>query len=324
MNDHILILEPEDYNSDAIKIYKQLGGVHYCFGDPTNYHFKNEVTILVCRLKYYLNSNFLKQFPNVRYIVSPTTGLNHIEILYCDRKQIHIVSLKGETSFLETVRSTSELAFSLILSVVRNIVPSVNSVVHERLWNRDKFRGRELSSMTLGILGIGRIGRHMVEYAKSFGMSILAFDPYINKSQLEIRDLNFCSKRELFSNSDIISVHIDYRPENEKFITRDDFTLMKPGSYFVNTSRGEVISEADLIWALENRILAGAALDVLEDEHNQTNLFQKDIIVYARNHGNLIITPHIGGCTIDGMRKTELFVADKLKKLILDSNYQIQ
>jgi len=323
MNNHILILEPKDYNSDAIKIYKQLGEVQYCFGDPINYYFKNEVTILVCRLKHYLNSNFLKQFPNVRYIVSPTTGLNHIDILYCDRKQIHIVSLKGETSFLENVRSTSELAFSLILSVVRNIVPSINSVLHERIWNRDKFRGRELCSMTLGIIGIGRIGRHMVEYAKAFGMSILAFDPYINKSQLEIRDLNFCSKRELFSNSDIISVHIDYRPENDKFITRDDFTLMKPGSYFVNTSRGEVISESDLIWALENNILAGAALDVLEDEHNKTNLFQKDIIVYARKHGNLIITPHIGGCTIDGMRKTELFVADKLNKIILDSNYQI-
>ena len=321
MNDHILILEPEDYNSNAIKIYKQLGEVDYCFGDPINYYLKSEVTIIVCRLKYYLNSNFLKQFPKVRYIVSPTTGLNHIETLYCDMNQIHIVSLKGETSFLKTVRSTSELAFSLVLSVVRNIVPSVNSVLHERLWNRDKFRGRELSSMTLGILGIGRIGRHMVEYGRAFGMSILAFDPYIDKSQLEIRDFEFCSKRDLFSNSDIISVHIDYRPENEKFITRDDFALMRPGSYFVNTSRGEVISEVDLIWALENRILAGAALDVLIDEQDQTNLFKKDIIVYARNHGNLIITPHIGGCTFDGMWKTVLFVADKLKRLILNSNY---
>jgi D-3-phosphoglycerate dehydrogenase len=136
-------------------------------------------------------------------------------------------------------------------------------------------------------------------------------------------DVEICRKIELFSNSDIISVHIDYRPENKEFITRDDFALMKPGSYFVNTSRGEVISESDLIWALEKRILAGAALDVLENEQDQTKLFKKDIIEYARNHNNLIITPHIGGCTSDGMRKTELFIANKLKRLIFDSKNQI-
>jgi len=321
MDDHIIILEPKDYNSDAIKIYKQLGKVEYCFENPINYYLKNEVTIIVCRLKYYLNSNFLKQFPKVRYIVSPTTGLNHIETHYCDINQIRIVSLKGETSFLKTVRSTSELSFSLVLSIVRNIVPSVNSVLHEQLWDRERFKGRELNSMTIGILGIGRIGKHMVEYARAFGMSVLAFDPYIDKSQLvEIKGVEFCNKNELFSNSDIISVHIDYRPENEKFITRKDFALMKPGSYFVNTSRGEVISENDLIWALENRILAGAALDVLEYEENQKQMFKKDIIMYARDHGNLIITPHIGGCTKDAMFRTELFIANKLKT-ILENKY---
>jgi len=323
MKNHILILESEYYNSDAIDIYKQLGEVNYCFDNPIHYNFKGEVTIIVCRLKYYLNSEFLQQFPKVQYIVSPTTGLNHIEIHYCNKNKIHIVSLKGETSFLETVRSTSELAFTLVLSLVRNIIPSVNSVLHERRWERDMFRGREVKSMTLGILGIGRIGRHMVKYGKAFGMSILAFDPYLDKIALEMSDVEICNKRELFSNSDIISVHIDYRPENKEFITRDDFALMKPGSYFVNTSRGEVISESDLIWALKKRILAGAALDVLENEQDQTNLFKKDIIEYARTHNNLIITPHIGGCTSNGMRKTELFVANKLKRLIFDSKNQI-
>ena len=315
MAETIIILEELEYNPAALQVYRSLGNVRSCSGNPSRLQNKDQVTVLVCRLCYHLDAEFLQMFPQVEYIVSPTTGLNHIDHKYCVENKIHIISLKGETEFLNTIRSTSEHTFSLLLALVRNIVPSIKSV-HENRWDRDEFKGRELNSLTLGVLGVGRIGQHIISYAKAFGMSILACDPYIDQKSMPNKDVKFCTKEELFASADIVTVHVDYRPENKEIITRKDFMRMKPGSYFINTSRGELVSEDDIVWAMEEGILTGAALDVLANEHDIQGIFNKKIIEYAKQNENLIITPHIGGCTSDAMHNTELFVAEKFKKIL--------
>ncbi len=309
-----LILEPVDYNQKAIAVYSSLGNV-------TFEHESNElISTIVCRLGFHLNMDFLKQYPSLRYIVSPTTGLNHIDLNYCEDKGITVISLKGEVEYLNSIRSTSEHTIALILALVRNLVPSVNSVVDKNQWDRDQFKGRELSSLTIGILGAGRIGKHIISYANAFGMSVLVHDPNINPLDFQEQKITFCSKKELFSQADVLSVHVDYHEKNVGLISKNDFNFMKNGSFFVNTSRGELVIEEDLIWALKNKILAGAALDVLSDEQDMDSFFDKKIIQYAKKNNNVIITPHIGGCTSDAMWNTELFMAKKFKNLIHQKN----
>jgi D-3-phosphoglycerate dehydrogenase / 2-oxoglutarate reductase len=315
MNHKIFILEPAEYSPSALKVYGDIGSVDVSSEMPENLWDKGPPTVLVCRLGYHLDAVFLQSFSRLQFIVSPTTGLNHIDLQYCEANQVRVISLKGETDFLDSIRSTSELAFTLILALVRNIVPGSKSVRRGE-WNRDEFKGRELGALTLGVLGVGRIGRHIISFAKAFGMSVLACDPYVDPKSLPGDHVQFCSQNQLFSIADIVTVHVDYRPENNRMITRKDFERMKPGGYFINTSRGELVSEEDIIWALEKGRLSGAGLDVLADEQDGRGLFNKKIIEYAKRNDNLIITPHLGGCTLDAMHKTELFAAEKLKQVI--------
>ena len=319
MKHKILILEATEYSPSALKVYQELGSVDVFSGIHNNLCDKRHATVLVCRLGYGLDAEYLCRFPRLQFVVSPTTGLNHIDLEYCAANQITVISLKGETGFLDSIRSTSELAFALILALVRNIVPGSKSVRRGH-WNRDEFKGRELSALTLGVLGFGRIGRHIISLAKAFGMSVLGCDPYVDPKNLIGDHVQFCTQDELFSIADIVTVHVDYRPENNRMITRKDFERMRPGGYFINTSRGELVSEEDIIWALEEGRLAGAGLDVLAEEQDERRLFNKKIIEYAKKNEKLIITPHLGGCTLDAMHKTELFAAEKLKQVINAAN----
>ncbi len=319
--ERILIIEASNYSQRALKIYSEIGAVYCCNNTPSDWQKKDEISIIVCRLNYFLDSRLLSKFPNVRILVSPTTGLNHIDQTYCEENKIKIISLKGETNFLDTIHSTSELAFSLILALVRNIVPGIHSVVSANEWNRDLYCGREFSALTLGLLGFGRIGQHMVKYAKAFGMSVFACDPFVDRDIFLKSEVIQCKKEELLSKTDIISIHVDYRIENKNMLDRDDFIQMGKGKYLVNTSRGELISENDLIWALEKGHLAGAALDVLAGEQSTHDFFNKAIIKYAKKNRHLIITPHIGGCTKEAMSNTEIFIAEKTKQFFVKKDY---
>ena len=316
MNEHILVLEPVDFNSEALAIFESIGTTINSSTNPLERSDKDAITILVCRMHYFLNKAFLGYFPNVHTIVNATIDDNHIDYTYCNTRGIRVINIKNEKELLQNIRSTSELAFSLISTLVRNVVPSIKSVVEQHHWDNIHFKGRRLGNLTLGLLGFGRVARQMVMYANVFDMKVIAHDPYVEKENFDLLEVENCSKEELFSNANIISVHASFSPENENLVTRKEFERMKPGSYFVNTARGELVCEDDLIWALENGHLAGAALDVLAHEEELDKLFTKKVLDYATNHDNLIITPHLGSCTLDAMRQIELFVAEKLKEIV--------
>lgn len=311
MKPNILILEPDDYSETAIELFKRIGNVRFNFDDE-DFESWNDTHILVCRLGYYLDDSFLKQFHKLRAIACPTTGLNHIDLQYCNKNEIAIISLKGETSFLNTIRSTSELTFALILNLVKNVRPSSIDVIENGNWLRNSFKGRELQEMTLGLIGFGRVGKHVAEYASAFQMKVIAHDPFIKKKDRCSNSPLFTSLDDLFKNSDIVSLHADYRADNCKMVTARQFKKMKRGSYFVNTSRGEMVSEKDLIWALKEGILSGVAIDVLSEENAIVSFSDHPLIKFSKIHPNVIITPHIGGCTRDAMRKTEIFIANRV------------
>jgi D-3-phosphoglycerate dehydrogenase len=254
MNLNILILEPDSYSKEAIQIYEKIGKVNLNL-NPVDFEKWDDTHILVCRLGYYLDDGFLRQFPKLEIIACPTTGLNHIDHGYCRKHKITIISLRGEAAFLDTIRSTSELTFALILNLVKNIRSSAVDVIENGHWERDNFKGRELQGMTIGLVGCGRVGTHVAGYAKAFLMNVIAHDPYVEKKHRNEKYPVFTSLEEIFTQSDIVCLHTDYRVENYNMINARLFKMMKYGSYFVNTARGEMVDEEALIWAVEEGIL---------------------------------------------------------------------
>ena len=307
----ICILEPQDYSPESVAVYKSLGEV------STNHIDRTTADIIVIRLAHKLTKDFLNECKNLKIIACPTTGLDHIDLVECEKRGIRVVSLKGETKFLETITATAELAWGLLLSLVRTIPHAHHDVVFMKHWNRDPWKGHELKDKKLGILGFGRLGKIVAEYGTTFGMEVLANDPNVDFETISSRNVTPVSFDELFKNSDIVSIHIPLNEGTTKLIGADEFKLMKPTAYLINTSRGEVLDETALVQALENKQITGAGIDVMTAEHaNGEFLKNNPLIEYAAKHTNLLISPHIGGATYDSMAKTEIFIANKVRQLV--------
>jgi len=241
-------------------------------------------------------------FPNLKFIASCTTGLDHIGVDYCKEKGIKIISLQGERDFLQDVYATAEHTWALILSLIRK-VPFAFDDVKQGNWNREAWQGTELHGKTLGIVGYGRVGQQVAKIAEAFGMNIIRYDK-------QKPGYNFYSINTVLQNSDIITVHVPLNEETQHMFGRHEFEMMKPTAYFINTSRGMVVDTKALVDALRLREIAGAAIDVVEGEPQ----IPKSIDSYRDD--NFIITPHIAGNTAESREKTQVFIANKIKEFI--------
>jgi D-3-phosphoglycerate dehydrogenase / 2-oxoglutarate reductase len=266
------------------------------------------VDILWVRLRHRIDSEVMDAAKNLRIIVSNTTGLDHIDLDEAARRRIRVISLRGETDFLTSVRATAELTLGLILALVRHI-PAAAAHTRSGGWDRTLFKGSDLFGKTAGIIGYGRLGRLVGTYLSAMGMRLLAStkapEPIPEKGVL------FVSLRQLLADADLITVHVNLTPESVKLIGATEFAAMKRGAWFVNTSRGEIVDEGALLKSLIRGQLAGAALDVLTDSYKPTKSASA-LRQYAAHHHNLLLTPHIGGYTHESLGKTEVFLADKL------------
>ena len=205
---------------------------------------------------------------------------------------IDLLSLTEEREIINTISSTAEHALALTMSAVRNVPQSFNSVL-EGEWNYEKFIGRQLDKLTVGIIGYGRLGSKYAEYILSLGSEVLVYDPY--KS---VNHPNILQKENLdsiFELSDIISIHVHVNEETTDLINSSLLKKAKKDLIIVNTARGEVINERDLIDFLESNPESKAALDVLADEIVSRK--QSEILNFVNNSQQIIITPHVGGMT---------------------------
>jgi D-3-phosphoglycerate dehydrogenase len=275
-----------------------------------------EADVLWIRLRHRIDAEVLAAAPRLKIIITPTTGLNHIDLNEVHRRGMKVLCLQGETEFLNNVRATAEHTIGLMLSLLRHVPPAVDDVKKGN-WDRDRFKGRELFGKTIGIIGYGRLGRLVAKYLRPFETRILVSDPHINRESNN-NGISAASLEDLLQQSDIVSLHASLSDVTRSFFGREQFLKMKAGAWFINTARGELIDEAALLEALRSRRLAGAALDVLCGEHEKA-IDDNPLISYARDNDNLLITPHIGGCTVESMEKTEVFMAKKLAAVLLES-----
>lgn len=276
-------------------------------------HVLAKAEVVLAPLGYYLGREKIDSAPRLRVIGSNTTGHPHIDVTYARKKGIRVVTLKGHEAFLNTITPTAELTWGLIIALTRNMLPAAASVLSGN-WDRRPFGGPAmLSRMSLGIAGLGRLGKMVARYGHCFGMKVRYYDPYVKKKIPKIERVG--TLEELVGSSDIVTIHIPHEPQTENLFNHKLLSKFKKGAFLVNTSRGELIDHSALLECLQNGTLAGAALDVLEGEFAPTfasNVQQHPLVQYAKSHSNLILTPHIGGSTRDAWRETEAYTIRKI------------
>jgi len=306
----ILNGEADGYDAEARAILETIGVVDELVSiSPEGLAERlRDCDILIVRLKYRVGEPLLAAADKLKVVVSATTGVDHLDLEYLERRGITALTLRGETEFLRTISATAEHAWALLLAVRRRIVKAAMMGAAGR-WERDQLRGHELAGSTLGIVGYGRLGQMVAGYGQAFGMQIVVYDPYVQRVAVGEQ---VPSLRELFARSDAISIHVPLTDETQHFINEDVLACCKPGAVLINTARGGVIDEQALLSALRSGRLDGAGLDVIEGE-TEADLANHPLLAYARQHDHLLITPHIGGATYESMAKTERFMARKLR-----------
>ncbi len=269
--------------------------------------------VLWTRLAHRIDDGVLAAAPRLRTVVTPTTGLTHIDLEAAARRGVAVLSLRGETAFLERITATAELAWGLVLALSRRLGEAFDQT-RAGGWDRDALRGRELQGATLGVLGLGRLGRMVARYGLAFRMRVLAADPAAETAAPE--GVEIVPADCLLAEADVVSVHASLTDASRGFLDARAFARMKPGVLFVNTARGELVDDAALRAALESGRVAAAALDVLSGEPfaGPAAPAAHPLAAYARAHPDrLLLTPHIGGATAESMAATELFMAEKLR-----------
>ena len=246
---------------------------------------------------------------SLRTINTCSTGLNHIDLDACEDLGIDILSLKTDYELINYLPSTSELAFGMMLALFRNF-PGCSSSVFNSDWNYRPVMGHQLAGSTIGILGYGRLGKIFCEQLSGFRTNILVCD---NSIDVEVPNkYKRVDIDTLFTSCDAIILHIHSSKQNKQLVDNKLLSLIKKGSYLINTSRGDVVNELDISKSLESGHLGGYATDVLESEFS--NIDDSPILnLYKKNKYNIIITPHVGGMTFEGQEKAFLYALNKFK-----------
>lgn len=238
---------------------------------------------------------------NVNLINTCSTGMNHIDVEYCKSSGIEIYSLTNDYELINDLPSTSELAFGLLLDLMRNITISNNTTKENKSWDYLPFVGQQMKDFKVGIVGYGRLGKMMAKYCRAFDAQVYIYDPYSDESN--VRELE-----DLFQICDAVSLHVHVSNETKYMIDYD--LLSRNVKFLVNTSRGEIVNETDVIRALKEGKLWGYGADVIEDEFGDV----KDSPFFDLDNSklNCIFTPHTGGMTIQGQTKAYKWAVNKL------------
>lgn len=310
-----LIVEPLNYSERAILEYQRLGAIW--FGEAPVGHI-DKVQVLVVRLGKFIDEEYLNRYSSLRAIVTPTTGLTHIDQPACKRRGIRIFSLADCRDAIDRITSTSELTVGLIISLLRRIAMAHLDVVVGGCWDRDRYRSRQLSDLTLGIIGLGRIGGHVCAYANALGMEVVACDPFKSDQRFEELFAKRMTLVELLKTADVLSIHANLTEDNYFLIGEREIALMAAHAIIINTARGALLDEVAAAAALYEKRLGGVAVDVLSDEHTMRSPLQSPLVQAARAGLNVIVTPHIGGCTSEAMHITEDRMAEVAVSALLD------
>ncbi|MDB2369502.1 hypothetical protein N9W92_00990 [Planktomarina temperata] len=303
----ILILEPEGFSVKVIdKLKARSENVFFGLDDATHCDI---VDVIFVRLSRYIDTKFVNKFKNLKFIVSPTTGYTHFSSEILNSQSFKVLTLKNKTNELSAITSTPELAWGLMLSLVRNI-PSANCDVIKGNWCRDKFKGKQISGLKIGIIGFGRVGQKLAEYAKAFGSEVVWTDlkNVTCDPDLLVRQVDLCT---IASSCDVIFVTASYTLGDKYIIDKNFLSEVKRKPFIINVSRANLLDEEATLRSLEMGRISGVAADVIDGDEIM-DIQTSRLWRAAKMMQNVLLTPHIGGCTTQGMEFTEALAADLL------------
>ncbi|HQB76665.1 MAG TPA: hydroxyacid dehydrogenase [bacterium] len=247
-----------------------------------------------------LTAEVLKKMPKLKLVIARSTGFDHIDLKYCQKNGITVCNVPsyGENT-------VAEHAFALILSLSRNIHKSYLRTIRED-YRIEGLKGFDLHGKTIGVVGAGKIGLHLIKMARGFDMNVLAYDVNQDQFLADVLGFKYVSLENLLAQSDIISLHVPDNKFTHHLINRKNIGLIKKGALLINTARGGVVETEALLEALDKKILAGAGLDVVEGENlimeEKQIAYDKEtadeMLSLVKNHillskENVIFTPHI-------------------------------
>src|SRR2546425_3649479 len=241
-----------------------------------------EVEAMVVRSETKITRKVMEAAPKLEVVGRAGVGVDNVDVEAATQRGIVVMNTPSGNTI-----STAELTFSMLMALARKI-PQAHSSMKAGEWNRKAFQGVELYGKTLGILGMGRIGSEVAVRAIAFGMQVLAYDPYLSLSRAKTLQVELVEQLEdLYRRADFITVHMPFSDENKGMLNKAAFAEMKKGGRGLKFARGGIVNEADLFAALKNGQVAGAALDVYEQEPLPKEFALRDL-------PQVIMTPHLG------------------------------
>lgn len=284
-----VIYVPEISKLELTILLSETPDIEYLFTNPNKQNF-------------ILDEEVLKN-SNIKVINTCSTGLNHIDMDCCERNNVKVWSLKEDFELINDLPSTAELSFGLMMSLLRKIPEGFDSVKKGE-WDYEPFIGRQIKGLTIGIIGFGRLGRITTELFKGWGVNILVNDPYVGTFEYEQVEI-----KEIQKKSDVVFLHLHANKETRNMVDRELLSNMKRGSILINTSRGELVNEKDVINSIKEGHLGGYGTDVITDEFGDVK--ESELVEFSRENNNVVITPHVGGMTWEGQTKAYKWAIDK-------------
>ena len=271
----------------------------------------DQIEVLFAPLGYVVDAAKMDLCSRLRVISSNTTGVPHIDLEAAAARGIVVCALHDESEFLDSISATAEHTIGLILAAWRR-VPAAHAAATAGAWERWSWGAPAmLSRMRLGIVGYGRLGRKVAEIGRALGMDVAYYDPHVPGG---IDDLLMLARR-----SDILSLHAEVNEETRGLVGHEVINALPFGAMVVNTARGELLDTEALLDRLESGRLRCAALDVIDGEYEPgfaEEFRHSRLARYARDHDNLLLTPHIGGSTVDAWTETQRRVIEKTARVL--------
>jgi D-3-phosphoglycerate dehydrogenase len=300
------ILVSDPISDDGLSLLKKSG---------VDYQYKPEVTpegllsviesfdALIVRSRTKVTREVMSKATKLKVIGRAGVGLDNIDADAAKEKNIKVINTPDALT-----NAVAEFTIGLMIDLARKI-PKADSSMKQGKWEKSKIQGLELKGRTYGTIGIGRIGQRVAEIAFAFGMEIIANDVIPISEQLVSRlGIKVSSQEDVFTNADFVDLHVPLTRETQNMVNYSKLQSMKRTAFLINTSRGQVVNEADLLRALNDKVIAGAALDVFETEPP----IREELI----RHENLIATPHIAGQTNESQTKAGTQIVELVLKAL--------
>jgi len=299
---------------EALDVFDGIGTVDTLPADyATVFNVIGEYDAYLPSLKVPVDAALVARAKKLKIIGTPSTGTDHLDLAAIRNANIVCYDIAREFDLINSFSATSELAFGALLALNRKICEGRRAVLDGN-WGREAFTGFQLLGKTLGIVGLGRLGRISARIGNGFGMKVIACDV----RDVAAPDVTLTTFEEVIREADVLTIHVHLRDDTRGMISREVLAWMKSNAILLNTSRGALVDEPALLEALQAGRIAGACLDVIDGEWLE-DVREHPLVRYAQQSPNLLIVPHIGGATHESIYGARIFmarkVADYLKNL---------